>query len=192
MKKYIHFFITSLLVCGLNIFTASAQDGVYTDAQTLQANEAMLGVQSAIYTDVNDFMLYLRAGYGIQDGLALHGKLGLLARDLYGGGHVEYQLAGEPDDAVSFALIGGLYHFREIGLKIGAVLGKQIDSFSLYSGLTYEPVFTDNVRHPLMLPIGIEIPFSDGNTNFLMETDISINSDGGIYEAVNFGIKFYL
>lgn len=170
-----------------------AQDGVFSDARTLSHNKFSFGVQPVIYTEFNndEFMLILRGAYGIQPGLSLHGKVGVLREQTYVGGHLEYMLAGEPSDPLSFSLLGGVYGFDDVGLKFGGVLSKQLGAFSLYSGISFEPLFTEpDELTPLLLPIGLDIPLA-GGTNLVFEADIALNNDAELYEALHFGANFY-
>lgn len=169
-----------------------AQDGFFSDAQTLRSQQLALGVQPVIYTQSEDVMLNLRAGYGLQPGLTLHGKLGVFRDETYVGGHLEYRLAAEPQSDISFAILAGVYGFGEVGLKLSGVVSKRFDPFSIYTGLSYEPLFTDETLNPLMLPVGVDIPLVNEQANFILEADIAVSEDGETYQAVNFGINFYL
>lgn len=182
------------LLCFSGVYNAQAQDGFFSDAQTLRQGGLSLGIQPVIYTELdNELMLILRGAYGLNSGLSLHGKVGLLRDETYIGGHLEYQLAGEAADPVSFSIIGGAYAFGDLGLKLGAVISKQLGQLSLYSGLTFEPLFADSGNfNPLLFPVGVDIPFGNGNANLVLEADIALNDDAEFYQALNFGINFYL
>lgn len=194
MKKTIHSAILLMfIICG-SFSQLRAQDGIFSDAQTLRNNRLSLGIQPIIYTEIDndEFMLMLRGAYGLQPGLSFHAKIGVLRNETYYGGHLEYSLAGEPYNPISLSLIGGAYSFGDMGLKLGGVLSKRIGQFSLYSGLTFEPLFTDpETRTPLLLPLGIDIPISGSHTNFVFEADLALNDDAEVYEALHFGFNFY-
>lgn len=170
----------------------SAQDGVFSDAQTLGQDNASLSVQSAIYTEAgNEAMLILRGAYGLSSGLTFHGKVGLLRNDTYLGANLEYQLAGEPYDPVSLSMLAGVYTFGNPGIKLGGIMSKQLGQFSLFSGLTFEPLFADSdVRTPLLVPIGFEVPLGR-SANIVMEADIAANDDADLYQALHLGINLY-
>lgn len=170
---------------------AKAQDGFFSDAQTLQTGRLSLGIQPIIYTESEDLMLNFRTAYGVQPGLTIHGKIGAFRDETYFGGHLEYQIAGEPQNAISFALLGGVYSFGDAGLKLSGVISKQLDPFSLYSGVSYEPLFSDPAYEPVLIPVGVDIPLGRG-ANFVMEADLVVNDEGDAYQSLHFGFNFYL
>lgn len=180
-----------ILLTGTN--TAFGQDGFFSDAQTLRQGTLSIGIQSAIYTELdNEVMLFFRGAYGINPGLSLHGKVGVLREETYIGGHFESQVSGEPSDPISFSLIGGVYAFGDLGLKVGGILSKQLGQVSLYSGLTFEPLFSEpETLTPLLIPIGFDISLGN-NANFILEADMSANDDADFYQALHFGFNFYL
>lgn len=193
MKKIFTAVLIGVFVSIAGSDYAQAQDGFFSDAQTLRQGTVSLGVQPAIYTELdNELMLYLRGAYGINPGLSLHGKLGFLRDETYIGGHLEYQLAGEPADPVSFSIVGGAHAFGDLGLKVGGIISKQLGQVSLYSGLTFEPLFTDpDALTPFLVPVGLDIPFGN-QANFILEADIAANDDADFYQALHFGFNFYL
>ncbi|MGD8427816.1 MAG: hypothetical protein PVH63_09290 [Balneolaceae bacterium] len=192
MKKYVAI-VTALLfaiICTPRV--GHAQDGFFSDARTLRSGQFKLGIQPVIFTESDNFMLLFRGAYGLKPGLTLSGKVGLFDdRDTYIGGHLKYQLAGEPTDPLSFSVIGGVYSFNDIGLKFSGILSKSLDSFSLYSGLSYEPLFVNNnTLNALMLPVGVDIPFNNQSA-ISLEADIAVNDDGEAYQGITFGLNFY-
>lgn len=194
MKKVISPLFLFLTIVSVSIFPLKAQDGVFSDARTLESEQFTLSLQPIIYTQVgnDDFMLMMRGAYGITSDFTLHGKIGVLRDDTYFGGHLKYLLAREPYNPLSFSLLAGVYSFGDLGLKLGGVISKEVETFSLYSGLLFEPMFIDpDVVAPLLLPIGVEIPVSDGQANFIFEVDLSLNDDSEFYEALHFGINLY-
>ena len=194
MKKLFCFFIALLFSMGAITNDVKAQDGAFSDAQTLAHKQFSLGIQPVIYTEIpnDDLMLVFRGAYGVQPGLTLHGKLGVLRDETYFGGHLEYLLASEPSSAVSFSILGGAYAFDDIGLKLGGILSKRIDPFSIYTGLLFEPLFTEpDELTPLLLPIGVDIPLAGNSANFVFEADLALNDDADFYQALHFGLNFY-
>lgn len=192
MKKFVTITVVflALILGGYN--TSQAQDGFFSDAQTLQSGQFKLGIQPIIFTEGDNFMLMFRGAYGLDSDLSIAGKIGLFDdRDTYIGGHLKYQLAGEPTDPLSFSIIGGVYSFNDIGLKFSGILSKNLDALSLYSGLSYEPLFVDNnTLNAFMLPVGVDVPFSNQST-ITLEGDIAVNDDGNPYQAITFGMNFY-
>jgi len=183
--------LVTVLLAGIT-HQAHAQDGFFSDAQTLRSNQLALGVQPVIFTEIDDFLLNLRAAYGLQPGLTVHGKVGILADETYIGGHFEYRLAGEPQSSLSVALLGGVYSFGDLGLKISGVVSKRLEPFSIYTGISYEPLFAETTVNPVLLPVGVDIPLLTRKANFVLEGDIALGDDGELYQAVIFGINFYL
>lgn len=193
MKKIVASIIAGVVFCFGTFNLSNAQDGFFSDAQTLRQGSLSLGIQSAIYTEIdNEVMLFFRGAYGINPGLTLHGKVGVLREETYLGGHIESQLAGEPSDPISFSLIGGIYAFGDLGLKAGGILSKQLGQVSLFSGLTFEPLFSEpETLTPLLIPVGFDINLGN-NANFVLEADMSANDDADFYQALHFGFNFYL
>lgn len=194
MRKIATSTVLILIIFAVSLLPLKAQDGVFSDARTLGYEQFALSVQPIIYTEVgsDDFMLMMRGAYGLKSDLTLHGKVGVLRNETYAGGHMEYMLAGEPYDPLSVSMLAGVYTFGDVGLKLGGVLSKQVGLFSLYSGLTFEPLFTDpDELTPLLLPLGVDIPISGGNANFVFEADLALNDDAEFYEALHFGFNFY-
>ena len=191
MKKFRLFLL--LLIAGV-VFSpeAEAQDGFFSDAQTLRNQHVALGIQPVYYTSGEDVMLNIRGAYGLKPGLTVHGKLGVFRNETYVGAHLEHRLTGEPASALSFALLGGIYSFGDIGLKLSAVLSKQIDPFSIYTGISYEPLFSDPARNPVLIPVGVDIPLISRKTNAIFEADIAVSDDGEAYQSIHFGLNFYL
>jgi len=192
MKKYVTVFTVLFIIIFGGFNVSKAQDGFFSDARTLETGQFKLGIQPIIYTQADNFMLMFRGAYGLKPGLSLSGKIGLFDdRDTYIGGHLKYQLAGEPTDPLSFSIIGGVYSFTDIGLKLSGILSKDLNALSLYGGLSYEPLFNNpNMLNALLLPIGVDVPFSNQSA-IILEGDIAVNDDGLPYQAITFGMNFY-
>lgn len=170
----------------------NAQDGAFTDARTLGNQQFSLGAETAIYTDLdNEIMLILRGGYGLQPDLSFYGKVGVFLNEVYIGGHLKHQIVHEPQNPVSFSVIGGAYSFGDIGLKLGGIVSKNTGALSLYTGLLYEPLFEDPIRNAVMIPLGVDIPLSE-SASFVFEADLAVTSDGQPYQALHTGFNFYL
>lgn len=193
MKRILGIVVFVMIFCA-SFVPLQAQDGIFSNPQSLDAKEFSLGIQPAIYTQAgkDEFMLMARTAYGFNSNFSLHGKLGVFRDETYFGAHIEYMLAREPVEPISFTAVGGIHKFGRTGVKLGGVLSKQISEFSLYTGLTFEPLFTDEVLTPLLLPVGIDIPVNDGKTSFIFEADLGLNGDAEQFEAVHFGVDFYL
>lgn len=192
MEKRVTVVAVLLVVILGGFHTLKAQDGFFSDARTVRSGQFDLGIQPIIYTNPDNFMLMFRGVYGLQPNLSIAGKVGLFDdRDTYIGGHLKYQLAGEPSDPLSFSIIGGVYSFTDIGLKFSGVISKNLNALSIYSGLSYEPLFVDSsTLNALMLPVGFNVPFSNQST-IVLEGDIAVNDDGLPYQAITFGLNFY-
>jgi hypothetical protein len=177
-------------ISGLN--TANAQDGFYTDAQTLVNGGGLLGIQPVYFTESEEAMLMFRGAYGLNSTVTLHGKLGVLEDETYGGGHLEIGLASEPSSSLSLALLTGVHIWDEPGLKAALKVSKRWDQISLFSGLSYEPIFYDNnTLNPLLVPVGIDVHLN-GSANLVLEADIAGNDDGEFLQAITGGVYFYL
>lgn len=192
MKKIFFALVVCLSLTGMSTTQLQAQDGFFGDARTVEYTRFALGVQPIIYTQPeNEFMMMFRAGYGIQPELSFHGKVGVFRDDIYIGGHLKYRLLSELVHPVTASVIGGAYLFNEVGLKLSGVISKNLGQFSLYTGLSLEPIFTTPAQAPLMIPVGVDIPISD-QTDFIFEADLALNDVGERYQSIHFGLKFRL
>lgn len=186
-----------LAFCGLVFLfsneTVQAQDGFFSDAQTLEPGIISAGLQPVILTDQEDFMLIARGAYGISSGLTVHGKIGVLEDETYFGAHAEYRILSEAQDPLTVSGIGGIYTYGDPGLKLAAVASKQLDLFSIFGGLNYQPLFIeDNTLHPFLIPFGLDIPLLDKQANFVFEANVGVNDDAGVFESLTFGVNYYL
>ncbi len=195
MFKNISYILWTLLLlfASTSLQTAKAQDGSFGDAQTLEHEVFTLGIQPIYFTESEDGMLMFRGAYGISRGITLHGKLGLLEDNTYAGGHLEIGLASEPASEVSLSLLTGAHVWNEPGLKISTILSKRLDQVSLFSGLSYEPLFLEpNTIEPLLVPIGVDFHLSNSSANIVLEADLGVNDDGDFLQAISGGVYFYL
>ncbi len=175
------------------IETAQAQDGFFTDAQTLSKGTGTLGIQPVYFTESEDGMLMFRGAYGLNSTVTLHGKLGVFEDETYGGGHLEIGLASEPSSSISLALLAGVHVWDEPGLKASLIASKRWDQVSLFSGLSYEPIFYENnTVDPLLIPVGIDVHLDNSSANLVLEADLAANDDGEFLQAITGGIYFYL
>lgn len=182
-----------ILLTATNINDLKAQDGFFSDAQTMAQGGATLGIQPIYFTESEDGMLMFRGSYGLSDGLTLHGKLGLLEDNTYAGGHLEIPIASEPASEISFAVLAGVHVWDEPGLKFSGIISKRWDQVSIYSGLSYEPLFLDpETFNPLIVPIGLDVHLNNSPANLVLEADIGANDDGEFYQAITGGVYFYL
>ena len=173
--------------------TASAQDGFFTDAQTLAKGGGSLGIQPVYFTELEESMLILRGAYGLNNIITLHGKLGVFEDETYGGGHLEIGLASEPSSNISLALLAGVHVWDEPGLKTSLIASKRWEQISLFSGLSYEPIFYENnTIDPLLVPVGIDVHLNNSAANLVLEADITANNDGEFLQAITGGVYFYL
>lgn len=169
-----------------------AQDGFFSNAQTLQKGTLAIGLQPVILTAQDDFMFIGRTSYGLRPGLTGHLKVGFLDEETYVGAHFEGNLASEPTSKVSLALLAGAYSYGDLGLKLGLNLSKDFDPFSLYSGINYQPLFTEvESIHSFLVPVGIDLHLKRGTLDLMLEGDIPI-SDAEYLEAITFGARVYL
>lgn len=173
----------------------TAQDGFFSNAQTLQKGAFALSVQPVFLTEQDDFMLMFRGAYGLAHGLTGHAKLGVFDDDdIYAGAHLEANIASEPSSGLSVAVLGGIYSQGEIGLKTGLNISKDLDPVSIYSGVNYQPYFLDgNTLHSVLIPVGVDIHLRNSDkVDLVLEGDIPVNNDAEYLQAITFGARFYL
>jgi len=172
---------------------SKAQDGFFSDAHTLGQNQFELGFQPVMLTEPNDFMMMFRGGYGFAPSLTGYAKVGALADETYLGAHLEYNVAYEPRSAFSVSLLGGAFDYYDVGLKLGVNISKDIQNVSIYTGMNYQPIFTDNTINALLIPVGADINIdSQDNVDLVLEADIPANDDAEFLEALTFGLNIRL
>lgn len=194
MKKYILSTALLLLFLITGVNKATAQDGFFSDARTLEQGTFNIGLQPVVLTAQDDFMMMFRGAYGFSRGLTGHFKVGAFQEDVYIGGHLEYNLISEPNSSISAALLAGAYSQSETGLKFGLNLSKHFDPISLYTGLNYQPLFIndDVTLNSLLLPIGLDYHVPNAPVDLLLEANLPLNDDAEYLESVSFGAKIYL
>lgn len=170
-----------------------AQDGFFSDAETLEPGVFALGAQPIIFTNPDDLWLTVRGAYGLKPGLSIHGKIGIdFNDDPYLGSHIEYRLIQQGSDApVSVAILGGAQVLNNIGLKLSSVVSHRFEPFSLYGGLDYTPYFGERSLNAMVLPLGVDIPFANRNANFILEAMLPVSQDGEFFQGINFGVNYY-
>lgn len=174
----------------ITVEQSDAQDGFFTDTRSLLAQNVSLGIQPTLLTaDDNEFMLGLRGSYAFDDDFVGHLKLGLLSDDIFIGAHFHYRLVTEQRFAASGLF--GAQNWGDVGLKGGVNFSYDLNPFSIYGGLLYQPYFSDPAIHPVLIPLGVAIPLA-GQANFLFEANIGINDDARPLEKLSLGLVFYL
>ncbi len=179
-----------ILVSASNV---QAQDGFFSNARTFEEGTFALGLQPVMLTSQDDFMFIGRAEYGVSHGLTGHFKVGFQDNETYVGAHFEGSLASEPQSALSVALLGGVYSYNDVGLKVGMNISKNFHPVSIYSGLNYQPLFVSNgTINSWLVPIGMDIHLKRGTLDLLLEGNIPLNDEAEYLEAVSFGARIYL
>lgn len=193
MKKLLLF--ATILFCLISVTeTVKAQDGFFSNAKTFQEGTFAIGLQPTALTEQNDFMMIFRAGYGLTPRLTGHLKVGAFADEVYAGAHLEYNLASEPNTALSFALLAGAYQYDESGLKFGLNISRDFHPLSLYTGLNYQPLFIneDYTINAFLLPIGLDYHMQNAPVDLILEADVPLNDDAEYLEAITFGVRIYV
>lgn len=193
MKRYLLLF-TVLLSLTFATETVKAQDGFFSNAKTLERGTLDVALQPVVLTAQEDFMMIFRGAYGLSRGLTGHFKVGTFQEDVYIGGHLEYNLAFEPNSPISAAILAGVYNQAETGLKFGLNLSKDFHPVSLYTGLNYQPLFVseDYTNNAFLLPIGLDYHIHNAPVDLMVEGDIPLNDDAEYLEAITFGARIYL
>lgn len=192
-KKILLPILSLFFVLWTGIHHVQAQDGFFSNAQTLENGAFAIGLQPVMLTAQNDFMFIGRASYGFQRGVTGHVKAGFLDEETYLGTHFEVGLASEPQSALSASLLAGVYSYGDIGLKGGLNISKDIDPFSIYSGINYQPLFTGNQTvNAFLIPVGLDLHLKRGTLDLMLEGDIPVNDEAEYLEAVTFGARIYL
>lgn len=193
MKKLL--LLATITLCLISVTeTAKAQDGFFSNAQTLEKGTFTVGLQPVALTEQEDFMMMFRGAFGLSHGITGHFKVGAFQDDVYVGGHLEFNLASEPNSPISAALLAGVYTQYETGLKFGLNISKDFHPISLYGGLNYQPVFfsEDFTSNAFLLPIGIDYHLQNAPVDLILEGDIPLNDDAEYLEAITFGARIYL
>lgn len=193
MKKHL-LFATVILCLFLGAETVKAQDGFFSNAKTLEQGTFAVGLQPVALTAQEDFMMIFRGAYGLSRGITGHFKVGVFQEEVYIGGHLEYNLASEPNSPLSAALLAGIYAQEETGLKFGLNLSKDFHPVSIYTGLNYQPLFIteDHTNNAFLLPIGLDYHLQNAPVDLMLEGDIPLNDEAEYLEAITFGARIYL
>lgn len=192
MRKYLLIFPLLLFILA-GPATVHAQDGFFSNAQTLERGTFAIGLQPVFLTAQDDFMFIGRASYGLARGLTSHFKVGFQDNTTYVGAHLESNVISEPDNNISFSLIGGVFSYDDFGLKLGASLSKDFNPVSLYTGINYQPLFVSgNTINSWLIPIGLDFHASPGTLDLMVEGDIPLNDESEYLEAITFGARIYL
>ncbi len=177
MKKLLLIFPIWLIALALN-----AQ--VFNTSSTLKRGSFSAGFEPGVYTDNNNFSLFLHGGIGITSGTDLGVKLGVLNGNTYLGGDVEFALGKR------FSLSAGAHSWNNFGLDAtGLFTFPIVKNAKLYTGLDMDILFpTNDVLIPLWVPLGLEIGVKS-NMSFLFEAEISLTNVGSHYFGG--GLNFY-
>ncbi len=160
------------MVTGLTTFSAAAQ--VFNTASTLKKGTFSAGIEPGVYLNgATDFNLFLHGGAGLTNNLDFGLKLGVLGRDVYFGGDVEFALAS------FFSFSAGAHNYGDFGLDFTGLFTFPIgNSVDLFTGLDSDIVFSEpDTRFPLWIPLGIEVPLRSSML-FVFESEISVNDPG--------------
>lgn len=192
MKKYLLLIVLTLfMISGLQ--EVRAQDGFFSNAQTLEKGAFAVGLQPVVLTAQDDFMFMGRTSYGLTHGVTGHLKVGIQDDETYFGAHLESSLASEPNSGLSVALLGGVYSYGDVGLKLGMNISKNLHPISIYTGLNYQPLFAEvQTVNALLVPVGLDLHLKKGTLDLMLEGDIPVNDDAEYLEALTFGARIYL
>lgn len=191
MKKYL---LSATLALFLIFGTQSlkAQDGFFSNAKTLEKGTFAVGLQPVVLSEQNDFMMIVRGSYGLSHGVTGHLKVGGLDDDFYGGAHLEYNIAAEPDSPLSVAVLAGAYSYDYPGLKFGLNISRDFHPISIYTGINYQPLFVDDTTiNSFLLPVGLDYHIQNAPVDLMLEADVPLE-DAQYLEAITFGARFYL
>jgi len=192
MKKYL-LLLSLVLLTIISTKTATAQDGFFSNARTLEKGTFAIGLQPVILTSQGDMLFMGRASYGLSHGLTGHLKIGQQDDQTYIGAHFENNLASEPRSVFSVALLGGIYSYDDIGLKAGLNISKNFHPLSLYAGFNYQPLFASNrTINAFLVPVGLDLHVKRGTLDLVVEGDIPVNDEAEYLEAITFGARIYL
>lgn len=192
MKKYSTTIALLLLILS-GPQLSQAQDGFFSNAQTLEKGTFAVGLQPVVLTGQDEFMFMGRTSYGLTHGVTGHIKVGIQDNETYIGANLESSLASEPNSGLSVALLGGVYSYGDVGLKVGMNISKNFHPVSIYSGINYQPLFAENQTvNALLIPVGLDFHIKEGTLDLMLEGDIPVNDDAEYLEALTFGARIYL
>lgn len=186
MKK--RYALILLMILGFISPVARAQ--VFGTGQTLRSGKASLGLEPVLYSNNsgNDsFYFFLQGGYGLQSGLDLGVKLGLLGPHDYFGADLEWNLR-PARPAISLSV--GAHQYYNFGLdgtlNLSFPLGR---STHLYTGLDMDVVFVHRETiTPYWMPLGFEVAFRR-NVGLLLEVELGLNQPA--WNIMGGGLNFY-
>jgi hypothetical protein len=167
------------------IFVAvTANSQVFNTGSTLKQGHFSIGLNPAYHSGgpSDELNMYFHGGFGIKSGLDISVKLGI-GHANYIGADVEWALGRR------FSLTTGIHDFEDFGLDGTINITFPItNEANLYTGLDLDLIFSDELKVPIWLPLGIGIGLRS-SVEFILEAEIGLNDPG--YHIISGGLNIY-
>ena len=169
------------LICLLVAAGANAQ--VFNTGATLKKETFSIGVEPVFINNVDGFMLFAHAGYGLKQGITIGVSAGML-NGQYFGANVKWAMAKY------ISLTTGAHFWGDFGLDGMLNLTFPIKSDSrIFTGVDADINFPKSgVNVPIMIPVGVQIGLRK-NMAFILEGEIGVTKTA--YNMLGGGVVVY-
>lgn len=191
MIKHCIIFVLLFIVTNFNA-PLKAQDGVFSNGNSLDKSKIAASVQPVFLTEADDFMMFFRGRYGLSAYRDLSVKLGMLGNSVFIGGHLEEPHLKSDDYPIMTYFQYGIQYWKDLGLKASYNIRYQVNEFNIYTGLMYQPFFGGSSSHPFLIPLGVSYQPSEIDGLFFLELNGGLNSDATALQNVQFGVRLNL
>lgn len=191
MKKtlLVAFFSIMLLLSSQKV---KAQDGVFSDGLSLSEGSLTSAAQFTFLTQADDFMLFGRARYGLKSNQDIAFKLGLLQDFVFVGAHLEQLHLSSENNTFHTYYQYGIQFWNDMGLKASYNAALNFKKVRIYTGLLYQPYFSEDIIHPLLLPVGLSFRPNEIDGYIYFELNGAVSDDADAFSAIHFGTKLNL
>lgn len=189
-KFYRSLMLLLLALCFNSLLTA--QDGVFSNGNSLGKSKIAASVQPVFLTEADDFMMFFRGRYGLSTYRDLSVKLGMLGNNAFIGAHLEEPHLKSDEYPIMTFFQYGIQYWNDLGLKASYNIRYQVKEFNVYTGLLYQPFFGDSSAHAFLIPLGVSYQPDEIDGLFFLELNGGLNSDATNLQNVQFGVRLNL
>ncbi|NJM15823.1 MAG: hypothetical protein HC896_11085 [Bacteroidales bacterium] len=175
----------SVLLFSFFLLAFATQAQVFNTASTLKKGSFSLGLEPVVYVSgaSEGFNMFVHGGIGIQSGIDLGIKAGVLGSTNYFGADLEWKLAK------NVSLTTGAHSFADFGLDAALNISFPLTKGAqLYTGIDADINFGNEIYVPLWVPVGVELSLKKSMA-FILEAEIGISDVA--YHIFGGGLAFY-
>jgi hypothetical protein len=86
----------------------------------------------------------------------------------------------------------GIQFWNDMGLKASYNAALNFKKVRIYTGLLYQPYFSEDVIHPLLLPVGLSFRPNEIDGYIYFELNGAVSEDADAFSAIHLGTKLNL